>query len=142
MIGISEDRLKHSIGVARKLYSMAAQRGWSQERAEEMFVLGLLHDMGYEFIDFQPNHAAYGGRILYRCGYKFAKEIALHGTNQSEYQSEELLMLNTADFLVSAKGEVVTAEERLSDIALRYGEESSQYAEAKSLAKSLHLIDC
>ena len=141
-IGISDDRLKHSIGVARKLYSMAIQRGWSQQRAEEAFVMGLLHDVGYEFVDYQPNHAYYGGNILNRCGYKFANEIARHGKNQTDYRSEELEMLNTADFLVSAKGEEVTAEERLRDIALRYGADSTQYKEAVILAKSLRLIEC
>lgn len=48
-------------------------------------------------------------------------------------------MLNVADFLVGPDGSSVSCGERLDGIAQRYGEDSSQYIEAKKLAKQLGL---
>jgi HD superfamily phosphodiesterase len=48
-IGISEDRLKHILGVSRKAYRIAKDRGHDEKFARKMFMAGWLHDVGYEF---------------------------------------------------------------------------------------------
>lgn len=136
---ITQDRLKHCIGVARKLYEMSIDRGWDIERAKKMFVLGFVHDIGYEFTDTQSEHADKGAAVLEQCGFQFANEVMYHGKVQQTYSSEELYMLNVADFLVGPDGSSVSCGERLDGIAQRYGEDSSQYIEAKKLAKQLGL---
>ncbi len=40
MIGISEDRLHHIIGVARKAYSIAKEMGYDENFARRMWMIG------------------------------------------------------------------------------------------------------
>ena len=136
---ITQDRLKHCIGVARKLYEMSIDRGWDVERSKKMFVLGFVHDIGYEFADTQSEHADKGAAVLERCGFRYSSEVMYHGKVQQDYSSEELYMLNVADFLVGPDGQSVSVEERLEGISQRYGKNSSQYIEAKKLAQQLSL---
>lgn len=63
-IGISEDRLHHIIGVARKAYAIAKQRGHSEEFARKMFMAGWLHDVGYEFSEKQGHHPHESGELV------------------------------------------------------------------------------
>ena len=63
-IGISEDRLHHIIGVARKAYAIAKQRGHSEEFARKMFMDGWLHDVGYEFSEKQGHHPHESGELV------------------------------------------------------------------------------
>ena len=92
-----------------------------------MFLLGMLHDMGYEFIESNASHAAVGGQILQRSGYKYYKEIALHGDETVENMSDELFILNCADMSTGPSGEDFTFEERLNEIALRFGKDADAY---------------
>ena len=140
MIGISNDRLKHSVGVARLMYEMSLQKRWSLEKSKEMFSLGFLHDIGYEFSERQEEHPQIGGTMLKRQGYKYWKEVYYHGTVIDEYHSEELMLLDVADMLIDSCGVRVEATERLEDILRRYGIESMQYKGAKLLAKELGLL--
>ena len=140
MIGISDDRQKHCIGVARLMYEMSLQKGWGLEKSKEMFTLGFLHDIGYEFSEKQEEHPQIGGTLLKEQGYKYWKEVYYHGTVTDEYQSEELMLLDVADMLIDSCGVRVEAAERLEDILRRYGVESKQYKEAKLLANKLGLL--
>lgn len=44
---MSVSRLRYSLAVARQMYEGTLPEG--PDQAEAMFVLGLLHDIGYEF---------------------------------------------------------------------------------------------
>ena len=59
--------------MAKKLHSN------NEKYAEDMFLLGVMHDLGYEFVENNISHAAIGGEILNRSGYKYWKEVSLHG---------------------------------------------------------------
>lgn len=100
--------------------------GLSDKELEKLFVLGLNHDIGYEFDD-GKSHNVVGGNILKRGNYKYWKEVYYHGVVQEEYSSLYLKILNTADMQVDKYGNVVGFEERLKDIKSRYGEESIAY---------------
>lgn len=138
---VDKKRLYHSLMVAKKMKEIAYERyPESEEFVQDMFVLGLVHDMGYEFVDSQLDHEREGGLILKRQNYQYWKEVYWHGNPNSEYQSEALDILNIADIQTNHDGKYVTVEERLEGIRSRYGSETSQYKNAMLLAKKIGLI--
>lgn len=139
-MSISENRLKHCYAVAKFMKQQAENKGWPQEKCNEMFVLGLFHDIGYEFTDNPFEHAKVGGKLLKKEGYTYWKEIYHHGNPNTYYKSEELDLLNVADLSIDSYGNIVGVELRLQDILNRYGKKSRQYQEAKALAISLNLL--
>ena len=64
-IGISDNRLRHSIGVARKAYQIAKDMGKDEDFCRKMFMLGYIHDIGYEFSKTQSEHSAHRKSFLY-----------------------------------------------------------------------------
>ena len=140
MLSISNERLKHNLEVARLMKKSAEDAGWNKQKCEEMFVLGFLHDIGYEFAEQQCDHASVGGEMLKNQGYKYWKEVSCHGKLDIEYFSEELTMLNIADMSIDSTGKEVGVSARLSDIASRYGIDSKQYIEAEQLARKIGLL--
>lgn len=136
MYKITNDRLMHILAVARQMREKATQLGWGGKKAQEMFVLGLNHDLGYEFGE-NTNHNMIGGKILKDTGFKYYKEVMYHGVNNCEYQSEELDLMNWADMHTDGKGNRVSFDERLADIANRRGKDSSAYIESKKMCDSI-----
>ena len=137
-INIDINRMKHCVSVARK----AAHLGkslmlWDREKCREMFLLGYLHDVGYEHSDDHDSHAAVGGELLRRSGYKYWEEVYWHGKPDAAYRSDELDVLNLSDLLIDHKGEDVGLTARLEGIRSRYGNDSRQYVDACRLADSL-----
>lgn len=140
MIGISEARLNHSCAVARFMYNKAKEENWPEVKCKEMFLLGYVHDIGYEFSESQQQHPTIGGLLLKAHDYKYWKEVYFHGMPDTDYQSEELDLLNIADINVDSSGNIVGAKKRLNDIAQRYGVTSKQYLDCEKLASKLALI--
>ncbi|MBQ7660005.1 MAG: HD domain-containing protein [Alphaproteobacteria bacterium] len=122
---ISENRWQHILGVARKAKKFALKFKPNDDKfAEDMFLLGMLHDMGYEFNQSNASHAAVGGEILKRNDYRYWQEVALHGDETIENMSDELFILNCADMSTGPKGEDFSFDERLAEIASRFGKDS------------------
>ena len=92
--------------------------------AEEMFIAGLLHDVGYAFADART-HGAAGGKVLERCGFKYADAVFKHGSGESLSLVEAII--NLADMTTSKTGEQVSMERRLAEIEKRFGADSIQY---------------
>lgn len=135
---ISFDRMTHQLSVARDLVEQAQSRGtYSEQELQNLFVLGYLHDIGYEFATDLDDHAAIGGEVLKRLGFTYWAEVANHGNPESSYSSAELDLLNSADMHTSSTGERVTYAERLQDIADRYGEDSPRYQNARTIIANL-----
>ena len=136
VIGISNNRLNHVIAVARKMQRIVSN---SQDRytctPEEAFVLGYMHDIGYEFTKEQTNHAQVGGEILRQLGYKYWREVFYHSTVQDIYTSPELILLNYCDITTGPNGEDFTIRERTTEIGERYGIDSHQYNYMAELEK-------
>ena len=124
---IDENRKKHIFAVAKLMEEKAEKLGLDRE---EMFTLGFLHDIGYEFGESEEHHII-GYEILKKQNYKYAKEVKYHGIPTKEYSSLALDLLNYADMHINKKGEYVTFEERLADIAERRGEDSNAYKNCK-----------
>ena len=129
------DRLKHSLAVAVKMKQLAEDHyeGY-QIDPEEAYVLGLVHDIGYQFVDDQRDHSYKGGELLKSQGYKYWKEVYYHGLVQDDYDSEMLRLLNYVDMTTDNKGEYVSMQDRLKGITERYGKDSWQATEAVKLA--------
>ena len=137
---MDEDRLKHSIAVARKMIEMGKEYNLKEEELQDLFILGLNHDIGYEFGD-NRNHRYIGGEILKRNGYKYWKEINCHGDANTNYKSLFLEILNKADMQIDKFGNDVGYDKRLEDIKSRYGDESKVYLNAKLLIDKIR-HDC
>lgn len=60
---ISSDRKKHIWAVAEFLKKYAMAQNMTQKEIEELYTLGLLHDIGYEFLEEKDyeNHEKFGG---------------------------------------------------------------------------------
>ena len=125
---ISENRWRHILGVARKCKKYAAKfKPNDCKYAEDMFLLGMLHDMGYEFMESNASHAAIGGEILKRNNYQYWSEVFLHGDETVDNMSDELFILNSADMPTGPNGEDFTFDERLAEIASRFGTDAQAY---------------
>lgn len=125
---ISENRWKHILGVARKAEKLAKKlKSDNVLYAEDMFLLGVMHDLGYEFTESNASHAEVGGEILKRSGYRYWQEVALHGDEAVENMNDELFILNCADMMTGPCGEDFTFEERLEEIAGRFGKDAAAY---------------
>jgi putative nucleotidyltransferase with HDIG domain len=135
MIGISNARMQHSLAVARKMKKIAESMipPLPKYKCEELFLLGYLHDIGYEFTNNQDEHAHVGGEILSRQEYKYWKEVYYHGDPNAEYWSDALVLLNIADLTIDHNGKEVDIKERLDGIAKRYGKGSKQVLDAEAL---------
>ena len=104
-IGIDDDRLVHSREVGRLAAQLGrALFGWNETRCRQMFLLGLVHDCGYEYAEDPLDHPAAGSTVLKEVGYAFWREIRWHGVPDAPYHSDELLILNIADMLVDKTG--------------------------------------
>ena len=130
---IDQDRNKHIFAVARLMKDKAAEVGLDEE---EMFTLGLVHDIGYEFGGSEEHHSV-GYEILKKQNYKYAKEVLYHGKPTDEYSSRELDLLNYADMHIDKKGNYVEYAERLEDIKSRRGQDSPHYRNSKEIIDSL-----
>lgn len=131
---LSNKRIKHMHGVAEYMYENAEKYGLN---ADKMYILGLLHDIGY-IVD-NNEHEVMGARLLNESGYEHGDIISWHGTTPSDYMRlrdcesvpKELILLWEADMSIDSQGMEVSFVERLFDIRVRYGKDSIQYRKAK-----------
>lgn len=127
-VGITNERLMNMRQVGRVCAQAAKELfGYSQQECQQMFIMGFLHDIGYEFAKNQPDHNRVGGELLKQAGYVYAEPIISHGDPTADFSDERVLLINYADMSVDSSGKFVGFSTRLKDIASRYGSESPQY---------------
>ena len=131
------NRLKHSYAVAKKMQEIGEKNDLSKEELESLFLLGFVHDIGYEFTENGVSHNKIGGKILKEQGFSYWKEVYYHGELPNEYTSLYLDILNMADMMINGVGEDVGYLQRLEDIATRYGKDSVVYQKCNSLVNYL-----
>ena len=136
MVLFDYDRLKHSYAVAIKMMELGKKKNLSDEQLSELFILGYLHDIGYQF-GFNENHNIIGGNILKKNNFKYWKEVYYHGILNSEYKSLYLDILNMADMMIDKYGNDVGFDKRIEDIRSRYGKDSIQYVNCVKLVNEL-----
>ena len=133
---MDNDRLIHSYAVANKMVELGKEKNLLDEQLQELFLLGYLHDIGYQF-GTNENHNMIGGNLLRNSNYKYWKEVYYHGIPNSEYKSLYLDILNTADMMIDKYGNDVEFDKRLDDIKNRYGEDSIQYINCVKIINEL-----
>ena len=132
---ITDERMAHMHGVAEYMYAHALEH---QLEPEKMYVLGLLHDIGY--LGGKDGHESRGANILKNLGFEMGYFIAIlwHGSTPSDFLAltggekklkipKELILLWRADMSVDSKGNEVGFQKRLEDIGNRLGFESREY---------------
>lgn len=135
---MTPERMAHQLSVARRVVELARERGgYSEEELRQLFVMGYVHDLGYEFAVDPDEHAQVGGEILAQSGFMYAREVVNHGNPAPDHSSPALDLLNAADMQTSPSGERVSYEERLADIAARYGEDSPRTRNAAAIIAAL-----
>lgn len=144
-IGISETRMKHILGVARKCYALAKAEGFDEEKCRRMFMLGYLHDVGYEFADSRSEHAVVSVNLIDSIGTidrECIMSILHHGSMvEITEQSDEWRILVTADMSVDYNGEDIEVSARLAGIRKHYGDNSRQYINSYNVCKYLGLLE-
>ena len=133
---MDDDRIKHCLSVANKMVELGKEKGLSDKQLDELFLLGYLHDIGYQF-GINDNHNVIGGNILKNNNYQYWKEVYYHGVPNSDYKSLFLDILNTADMMIDKYGNDVGFDKRLEDIKNRYGEDSIQYINCVKIVDEL-----
>lgn len=134
------DRLKHSYAFGKKMIQIGRELGLKETELNNLFLLGLNHDIGYEFTENGVNHNKIGGNILKNNGYKYWKEVYYHGDISDEYNSLYLTILNQADMQIDKYGTYVGYDKRLENIKNRYGEESDIYLKCVNLVDRVREI--
>ena len=134
---MDENRLKHSIAVARKMVEIAKSKNLSDEDIKNCFIIGYNHDIGYEFTKNGINHNIIGGEILKNSNFKYWREIYYYGEINVEYKSLYLDILNQADMQIDKYGNDVGYSKRLEDIKNRYYENSEIYNKCYKLVKMI-----
>ena len=118
MLEINNNKKMHMFGVAEFMYNEAPKYGL---KSDEMYVLGLLHDIGYIY-DGWHNHEKNGKNLMNSLGFKYSDAIGLHGIDIDENTnlSKEAMLLIAADSCVDYEGNIGTFETRRKDIETRY----------------------
>ena len=132
---MDKDRMLHSLGVAKKMVEIGKKLNLSDKELKELYVIGINHDIGYEFD--KDNHGICGANILKDMGFKYYNEIYYHGEIDIDYNSLYLDILNMADMMIDKSGNDLGYEGRLKDIESRYGAYSLAYKKCCILVNNL-----
>lgn len=129
---LTPSRLAHMNATANRAYEIAKTIfGKTENKARQLYVLGLLHDVGYAFDP--DDHAHAGGSVLISLGVEI-DAVYDHGDPTVGFMDDELLIINAADMTTSPTGAPMRMEDRLNDIGERYGVDSPQLACARAVA--------
>lgn len=137
---ISENKLKHSLGVAKACRKLGKEKGYATDVCDALFVMGFLHDIGYEDAP-NTSHPKVGASMIdsFVENPEMLEAIRHHGKkfdNLSDFDR----ILNEADLTISYNGEPCSIKSRLFGIQTRYGKDSEHYKNAILMAKALGLI--
>ena len=134
---ISENKLKHSLGVARACQQYGKDRGLDEEYCDALFVMGFLHDIGYEKSP-DTNHPSVSFDMIssFMKHPEMLEAIRVHG---KKYESLSVVdeILNMADLTVSYNGEPCTVWSRLEGIKEHCGVDSDHYKNAMLIVNAL-----
>ena len=141
-MSIDDKKAVYYLGVAKKMKQLAEEaHPGDKEFAEDMFLLGLVHEIAEEFTDYPSFFNGVGESILSRNGYKYAKEVGNYKIGCCHYKSEALNILNTALLMTSFDGKEITVKEKFDEIAGSImGVNSQEYDSYREMAFSLDIV--
>lgn len=132
---LTPSRLAHMNATANRAYEIATTIfGKTEDEARQLYVWGLLHDVGYAFNP--DNHAHAGGKVLVDMGLT-AYVVYNHGDPTVGIMNDDLLIVNAADMTTSPTGAPMRMKDRLEDISKRYGADSKQFVWARAVAERI-----
>ena len=135
-----QNRYRHCYSVGKRMYAYAKYNlGWNEKLCCEMFVLGNLHDIGYELDPDAFDHDWILAAVV-SDNYKYVNEIRYHSKLQREYDSPAMRLLYFGDMTVDGEGNWCTYRERLIDLEKRHGVNSEVYRESVELANYLQQL--
>lgn len=137
--GISERKLRNTLSVARECERIAKDKNMSKAEQNACFVMGFLHDIGYEQAEILEQHPQTGYQMLcdfMQYHYEILHAIRDHGCKY-DHLSKFDEILNMANLMVDHEGQMVGITERLKSIKDRHGKESTHYQHAKHQAYAL-----
>lgn len=140
---ISENKIKHCLGVARACRGLAISRNLPDDMADAMFIMGLLHDIGYEQEpDSNHGHRSFEMIENFMKYYKEANDaIMCHGLVTADMQWSIFdEVLNQADMIISHDGSHTTIADRLKGIRDHWGEDSIHYKHALEVAEKIKTL--
>lgn len=136
-IGITEDRLRRSLSIARKAYKIATYMKCGEEFARKMFLIGLIHDIGYEFTQDPDKYPEESGAILASICGGYLSPLSRDSINAikecRKYPTKhtpEYTILNMADMQIDKQGNEVSVTQQLETIKAEFGEHSNEYLTA------------
>lgn len=137
---ISLNKLKHTISVARECRELAKKLRLPKDKQNAAFVMGLLHDIGYEDCGENISEHPEVGYNLIQDYLANADEInnaiRNHGRKLDNIGVMDFI-LNFSDLTIDNMGNHVTIYERLETLKNKYGEENSHYKHAVSQAHAI-----
>lgn len=88
--------------------------------ADEMALIGWVHDFGY-LLDEDPDaHACVMGKFMDKEDLPYSMVVARHGDSGKLYTPVDL-MLNVCDMSIDGSGRLVTLDMRIQDVINRWG---------------------
>lgn len=136
---ITDERMAHMHGVAEYCFCHAADPFYDLD-PHRMYVLGLLHDIGY--VDGAKHHEQFGGNLLKALGYADWKMVYDHAKllTMDDMHNKCIILLIEADLKVDMSGNISGYDAKLSDIAAKHGTDSRAYALCKKNIEFLESI--
>ena len=138
---LSQNKITHMLNTARHCEAIARSLGADNKICDAAFVMGLLHDIGYERISDKKDISAHpekSAEILENAGpymKDITKAVAAHG--HSDCNSFWDYVLNMADLSTDFDGQPIEPARRVENIRLMRGAESSHAQNAEKQYKAL-----
>lgn len=143
---ISDNKIKHMLGVARRCRDLAESKNLSESLQNACFVMGLLHDIGYELCtehDAPKKHPEKSKELLnafLRYNREIINAVSRHGKAYSNLTIFDKI-LNEADLTTDYQGNHVDVHQRLNDIKTHCTDiNKTHYEHAVKQAEALFLI--
>ena len=141
---LTEHTIQHSVKVA-EIMSKICKRFGENLNPEDMYLLGLVHDIGKLLNENKKpillesvGHAHRGGAILEQNGYQYSDEVFHHGHPEEDYRTPAWYLLNAVDLAVDKNGVLIGHNLRMLDIQNRYGKDSVQYKRARRILDEIY----
>ena len=118
---LTKERIMHSKGVADFIYCYCKANHVNDERIHELYIIALLHDIGYLENHKGVNHSKKGVDLLSAIGiYPELLELIKYHGKYTDNPSEEQILFWLADMCINKDGHFEGYERRYESILTRY----------------------
>lgn len=118
---------------------------FNESFAEDMYMLGLLHNIGEQFTISERRVPTVGGEIAHGNGYTYHQEITHQLKVHSHFQSKALDILNIALLHIDDMGVPIAFKERIRQLEQMYTPMDDRCIDRKALYEELKIkgyIEC